>query len=95
MEFCGEVRDRRVGAPELLQHAASSGVRQRSERGVEAGFIILNHMVQYKRIDRGPQQEVKALTIPIPRLPAASLGVARPRLSFWPFILVLSAPGAK
>ena len=31
----------------LLQNAASGGVRERGERGIEAGFRILNHMVQY------------------------------------------------
>src|ERR1700724_1629186 len=30
-----------------LQHAAPGRVRQRGERSVEAGFVILNHMVQY------------------------------------------------
>src|SRR5262245_39120628 len=47
MELSGEVRDRSVGAGELLQHAAPGRVRQRGERSVEAGFVILNHMVQY------------------------------------------------
>src|SRR5262249_14766369 len=47
MELSGEVRDRSVGAGELFQHAAPCGVRQRGERSVEAGFVILNHMVQY------------------------------------------------
>src|SRR5215469_796054 len=47
MELSGEVRDRSVGAAELLQHAAPGRVRQRCERSVEAGFVILNHIVQY------------------------------------------------
>src|SRR3984893_1072618 len=47
MELSGEVRDRSVGAAELLQHAAPCRVRQRGERSVEAGFVILNHVVQY------------------------------------------------
>src|SRR5215471_12161811 len=46
-ELLGEVRDRSVCTPELLQNAASRGVRERSERGVEAGPAILNHLVQY------------------------------------------------
>ena len=46
MEFLGEVRDRSVRTPELLQNAASGGVRERGERGI-AGLAILNHMVQY------------------------------------------------
>jgi len=41
------VGDRSVGAAELLQHAAPGRVRQRGERSVEAGFVTLNHMVQY------------------------------------------------
>src|SRR5204863_5531582 len=47
VELLGKVRDRRVCTPELLQHAASGGVRERGERGIEAGPVILNHMVQY------------------------------------------------
>src|SRR5208283_3306333 len=47
VELIGKVRDRGVGAPELLQNAASCGVRKRGERGIEAGLSILNHMVQY------------------------------------------------
>jgi hypothetical protein len=31
----------------LLQHAAPGRVRQRGERSVEAGFVKLNHMVQF------------------------------------------------
>src|ERR1700678_751267 len=47
VELFGEVRDRSVCTPELLQDAASGGVRERGERGIEAGLEILNHMVQY------------------------------------------------
>src|SRR5829696_8044090 len=47
VELVGKVRDRRVCASELLENAASGGVRERGERGVEAGPRILNHMVQY------------------------------------------------
>src|SRR6478609_7458367 len=47
MELLGKVRDRSVCTPELLQNAASGGVRERGERGIEAGPGILNHMVQY------------------------------------------------
>ncbi len=47
MELLGKVRDRSVCASELLQNAASGGVRERGERGIEAGSRILNHMVQY------------------------------------------------
>src|SRR6188768_1442411 len=47
MELVGKVRDRSVCTPELLQNAASGGIRERGERGIEAGPAILNHMVQY------------------------------------------------
>ena len=42
----GEFGDGRVRAPELLQHAAAGSIRERGERGVETGVLILNHMVQ-------------------------------------------------
>src|SRR5215510_778413 len=47
VEFLGEVRDRNLCTSELLQNTASSGVRERGEGGIEAGFRILNHTVQY------------------------------------------------
>src|SRR5215216_3968923 len=47
VELLGKVRDRRVCTPELLKNAASGGVRERGERGVEAGSRMLNHVVQY------------------------------------------------
>src|SRR5689334_17310456 len=47
MELSGEVGDRSLGAAELLEHAAPGGIRQRGEGSVEAGFVILNHVVQY------------------------------------------------
>src|SRR5262245_5604224 len=47
VELHGKVRDRSVCASELLQNAASGGVRERGERGIEAGSRILNHVVQY------------------------------------------------
>src|SRR6185503_1530809 len=51
-EPLGKVRDRSICTSELLQNAASGGVRERGERGIEAGCYILNHMVQYiARID--------------------------------------------
>src|ERR1700733_12232521 len=47
-ELLGEVCDRSARTAELLQNAASGGVRERGERGVEAGpCSILNHLVQY------------------------------------------------
>src|SRR5678816_2298026 len=51
VELLGKVRDRSVRTPELLQNAASGGVRQRGERGIEAGPRILNHVVQYRPTD--------------------------------------------
>src|SRR5262245_33829474 len=47
VELEGKVRDRSVGTSELLQDAASGGVRERGERSVEAGARILNHVVPY------------------------------------------------
>src|SRR5437773_153889 len=47
VELLGKVCDRSVCTPELLQNAASSGVRERGERVIEAGPDILNHVVQY------------------------------------------------
>jgi len=47
VELLGELRDRSIGTSELLQNAASGGVRERGERGIEMGANILNHMVQY------------------------------------------------
>src|SRR4029453_14476737 len=47
VELLGKVRDRSVCTPELLQNAASGGVRERGERGIESGPGILNHTVQY------------------------------------------------
>ncbi len=38
MERLGKGRDRSVCTPELLQNAASGGVRERAERGIEVGF---------------------------------------------------------
>ena len=52
VELLGEVRDRSVGASELLQNAASGGVRERGERGIEAGAVntepygsVFNHTI--------------------------------------------------
>src|SRR6187402_1589042 len=47
VELLGKVRDRSVGTAELLQNAASGGIRERGERVIEAGLPILNHVVQY------------------------------------------------
>src|SRR6267142_3490292 len=47
VELLGKVCDRSVCTPELLQNAASGGVRERGERGIEAGPDMLNHVVQY------------------------------------------------
>src|SRR5215467_11826025 len=42
VEPLGKVRDRSVGTSELLQNAASGGIRKRGERVIEAGLRILN-----------------------------------------------------
>src|SRR6476661_2426291 len=47
VELLGKVRDRSVFTSELLQNAASGCVRERGERGIEAGNRILNHIAQY------------------------------------------------
>src|ERR1044071_6220791 len=46
VELLGKVRDRSLGTSELLQNAASGGVREGGERGIELGSRILNHAVQ-------------------------------------------------
>src|SRR5687767_7077008 len=47
VELVGKVRDRSVCTSELLQNAASGGVRERGERGIELCPVILHHVVQY------------------------------------------------
>ena len=47
VEPLGKGCDRSVRPPELLQNAASGGVRERAERGIEVGLTILYHVVQY------------------------------------------------
>src|SRR5277367_398616 len=47
VEPLGKGCDRSVRTPELLQNAASGGVRERAERGIEVGLAILSHTVQY------------------------------------------------
>src|SRR6204780_397307 len=56
VELRGQVRDRSVGTPEMLQNAASGGVRERGERGIEAGLGILNHVVQCVTCGMGGMQ---------------------------------------
>src|SRR3954463_1875793 len=46
VELLGKLRDRGVCTSELVQNAASGGVRERGERGVEGSSRILNHVVQ-------------------------------------------------
>src|ERR1700757_4100571 len=55
-EPLGKVRNRSVGTSELLQHAASGGIRERGERGIEVGPRILNHSVQYLSTPAGGMQ---------------------------------------
>ena len=47
VELLGKVRDGSVGAHQLPQNAASGGVRERGEGGIEVDTFILNHMVHY------------------------------------------------
>src|SRR4030095_4476836 len=47
LELLGKVRDRSVGASELLQNATPRGIRERGERSIKSGRHILNHLVQY------------------------------------------------
>ena len=58
MEGLGQIRDRSVGPSELLQDAASGGVRERGERGIEPAAHILNHAVQYAPTNPRPQGPV-------------------------------------
>src|SRR4249920_3581749 len=57
VERLGQICDRSVGTSELLQNAASGGVRERGERDIESAARILNHVVQYAptslRMQRG------------------------------------------
>src|SRR6185312_1259521 len=46
VEFVGELGDRGVGAPELLEDAAACRIRQGGEGGIDAR-LKLNHVVQY------------------------------------------------
>jgi len=47
----------------LLQNAASGGVRERAERGIEVGLAILNHTVQYTPWVTALQWEAERLTL--------------------------------
>src|SRR6266508_253428 len=57
VELLGKVRDRSVRTSQLLQNAASGGIRERGERGIEAGSHILNQQVQYSTHGGGMQGE--------------------------------------
>lgn len=46
MELLCKLRDRSIRFPELLQNAASRGVRERGKGGIEASWRKLNHMFQ-------------------------------------------------
>ena len=59
MEPLGKGCDRSVRTPELLQNAASGGVRERAERGIEVGLARLNHTVQYNNMGDGMQWEAE------------------------------------
>src|SRR5262245_51434525 len=59
VEPLGKGCDRSVRTPELLQNAASGGVRERAERGIEVGLAILNHTVQCTTWGDGMQWEAE------------------------------------
>jgi transposase InsO family protein len=59
VEPLGKGCDRSVRTPELLQNAASGGVRERAERGIEVDLAILYHMVQYTTWVTALQWEAK------------------------------------
>jgi len=83
MEPLGEGCDRSVRTPELLQNAASGGVRERAERGIEVGAAILNHTVQYNNIGDGMQWDAGSALVAeaehSPEAVGAVLAVARTR----------------
>ena len=72
VELVGKVRDRSVRTAKLLQNAASGGVRERGERGVEGGPTILNHMVQYGAGSGGMQGEAARAASPTAFTPKSS-----------------------
>src|SRR5579863_7099610 len=63
VEPLGEGFDRSVSTPELLQNAASGGVRECAERGIEVGLTILNHTVQYSTWVTALQCEAERFTL--------------------------------
>src|SRR5450432_3251152 len=65
VEPLGKGCDRSVRTPELLQNAASGGVRERAERGIEVGLAILYHMVQYTTRVTALQWEAERFTLQI------------------------------
>src|SRR5262249_31030530 len=60
VKLLGKIRDRRVCASELLKNAASRGVGECGERGIEGGVGMLNHVVQYTR---GPAARKRRLRV--------------------------------
>src|SRR5260221_11335221 len=63
VEPLGKGCDRSVRTPELLQNAASGGVRERAERGIEVGLAILSHTVQYNSMGDGMQCEAEPVAL--------------------------------
>ena len=59
MELLGKGSDRSVRTPELLENTASGRDRERAERGIEVGLVILSHMVQYSNMGDGMQWEAE------------------------------------
>ena len=64
MELSGKFGDRSVRAPQLLQNAAPGGIRQGCERHIEAGWTILNHIVQFLAHRFAPRKGCCALALP-------------------------------
>src|SRR5215475_875732 len=79
VELLGKVRDRSLCTSELLQNAAPGRVRERGERGIEAGTQILNHMVQYVAHRLGECKGRVRQTHPRPNQPAAVPRTAQAR----------------
>src|SRR6185312_4856630 len=60
IEARGELGDGRVGAAELLEHAATRGIGQGSKGRVDVLSMILNHVVQYCPFDGLVKREHRA-----------------------------------
>src|SRR5215831_11403105 len=75
VEPLGKGCDRSVRTPELLQNAASGGVRERAERGIEVGLTILYHTVQYTTWVTACKWEASMLTFRKLSIPTRRLSI--------------------